>query len=198
MARDRRERALDPSDRNLIVGIGASAGGIAALEALFRGLPVDTGMGFVVITHQARGHESALPAILGRYTAMPVAAAVDGAKVEPNHVYICPPDYLLTLQRGRLHLNRFDVDVPRFPIDAFLASLAEEAGEAAVGIVLSGGGSDGTRGITAIKEHGGLTLAQGHNGSSPIHSTMPDSAIAAGVVDLVLTAEAMGPRLAAF
>src|SRR5947208_8810894 len=95
---------VNPSDPNLIVGIGGSAGGIAALEILFRGLPPDTGMAFVIVTHQARGHESALPSILGRFTAMPVAAAADGDKIAPDHVYVCPPDHQLTIQAGRLRL----------------------------------------------------------------------------------------------
>src|SRR5438105_11420868 len=87
-----------------IVGIGASAGGLKAFEGFLPGVPPDTGMAFVIVTHLARGHESSLPAILARYTPMPVAAAVDGMAVEPNHVYVCPPDRVLNLAGGRLRL----------------------------------------------------------------------------------------------
>jgi two-component system CheB/CheR fusion protein len=181
-----------------IVGIGASAGGLRALEGLFHGLPADAGMAFLIVTHLASGKESTLPAIIGRYTAMPVAVAAADTRLEPDHVYVCPPDTQLTVKQRRIQLAPFEQVLQRFPIDRFLISLAEDAGEGAIGVLLSGGGSDGTLGITAIKDHGGLTLAQGRDGSGPAQSSMPDTAIAAGVVDLVLTVEEMGPRLASF
>jgi two-component system CheB/CheR fusion protein len=180
-----------------IVGIGASAGGLKALEGLLPGVPTDIGMAFVIVTHLPPGRESILPEILGRATAMPVMAAADQVVVVPNNVYVSPPDRVVKIADGKLHLSVSKPELHRFPIDQFMISLAEYAGEAAVGILLSGGGTDGTLGVRAIKEHGGLTLAQGHNGGSgPMQSGMPDTAIATGAIDLVLPVEAMGPRLA--
>ena len=179
-----------------IVGIGASAGGVEALEALFRGLPDDPGMAFVIITHLAPHHESLLTDIIARYTAMPVRHAADGDPVEPNNVYVLPPDALLTIEGGHLHIHAPDaVNRERNPIDIFFGTLADDQGENAIGIVLSGSGSDGSLGIKAIKEKGGLTLAQGADHSMPRHSSMPSSAIATGLVDLVLPVEEMPERL---
>jgi two-component system, chemotaxis family, CheB/CheR fusion protein len=183
-------------DKFPIVGIGASAGGLEALEGLFRPMSADTGMSFIVVTHLARGHVSSLVEILGRYTRMPVRTAADGAVLKPNELHVCPPDHIMTMVDGKLHLQLRADDAQRKPIDVFLSSLAEEHGEAAIGILLSGGGSDGTLGIKAIKERGGLTLAQGGNGEGPLQTGMPDTAIAAGVVDLVLSVEEMASRLA--
>jgi len=181
----------------LIAGVGASAGGVEAFERLFRPMPTDTGMAFVLMTHLARQHESALPEIIGRCTKMPVLSASDGIKVEPNHVYVCPPGQLMTLEQGQLRL-RPSIAADAKPIDVFLSSLAKDRGAATVGILLSGSGNDGTLGIKAIKEQGGLTLAQGSNGKGPMQSGMPDSAIAAGVVDLALPVDEMTARLADF
>lgn len=185
-------------DKFPIVGIGASAGGLEALEGLFRAMSAETGLSFVVITHLARGHVSALVEILSRYTAMPVKSAADGVKLQPNELHVCPPDHIMTMVDGELRLQLRADEAQRKPIDVFLSSLAEEHGEAAVGILLSGGGSDGTLGIKAIKERGGLTLAQGGDGDGPLQTGMPDTAIAAGVIDLVLSVEDMAPRLAEY
>ncbi len=158
-------------------------------------MPTDTGMGFALVTHLARGQASSLVEILRRYTRMPVKTGVDRAVLNPNEVYVCPPDHIMTVTDGRLRLQLRADEAQRKPIDVFLSSLAEHHNEAAVGILLSGGGSDGTLGIKAIKEQGGLTLAQGGDGAGPLQSGMPDTAIAAGVVDLVLPVEEMAPRL---
>jgi two-component system CheB/CheR fusion protein len=187
---------VTPGDKYPIVGIGASAGGLEALEGLFRAMPADTGMSFAVVTHLARGHESALVEILGRFTSMPVKSAVDGALLAPNELHVCPPDHIMMMVDGRLRLQLRVDESQRKPIDVFLSSLAEQHGEAAVGVLLSGGGSDGTLGVKAIKERGGLTLAQGSDGSGPLQAGMPDTAIAAGVIDLVLPVEEMAARLA--
>jgi two-component system, chemotaxis family, CheB/CheR fusion protein len=181
-----------------IVGVGASAGGVEALEGFFRGMPPQPGMAFVVVTHMPRGYETTLPEILGRYTEMPVTNAHKDEAIEPNHVYVCPSDHVLTVRHDRLHLEPRGSEIHRTPIDVFLSSLAQEHGEYAVGVVLSGGGSDGTLGIKAIKEHGGLTLAQGTDASGPRQSSMPEAAIATGLVDLVIPVEAMGARLVSF
>jgi two-component system CheB/CheR fusion protein len=179
-----------------IVGIGASAGGLEALEGLFRGVPADTGMAFILVTHMARSHESALPEIIARFTPLKVDEAEDGVAIRANHIYVCPADSILTVEDGRIRLTPRASEFQRKPIDVFLSSLAEDHGEAAVGIVLSGGGSDGALGIKGIKERGGFTLAQGPDGKGPQHPNMPETAIASGVVDLVLPAEQMGARLA--
>jgi two-component system CheB/CheR fusion protein len=126
---------------------------------------------------------------------MPVASASDGVAVQPNHVYVCPPGQIMTVEKGRLRLREC-LAADTKPIDVFLSSLAKDRGASAVGIVLSGSGNDGTLGIKAIKEQGGLTLAQGRDGKGPMQSGMPDSAIATGVVDLALPVEEMPGRLA--
>jgi len=179
----------------VIVGIGASAGGLEALEGLFRSMPPDTGMSFALVTHLARGHVSSLVEILSRYTPMPVKTATNGAAMNPNELYVCPPDHIMTMVDGELRLQLRADEAQRKPIDVFLSSLAEEHGEASVGILLSGGGSDGTLGVKAIKERGGLTLAQGGDGAGPLQTGMPDTAIAAGVIDLVLPVNEMAMRL---
>jgi len=179
-----------------IVGIGASAGGLEALEGLFRSMPADTGLSFALVTHLARGHVSSLVEILSRYTPMPVKTALDGVVMNRNELHVCPPDHIMTMVDGTLRLQIRADEAQRKPIDVFLSSLAEEHGEASIGILLSGGGSDGTLGIKAIKERGGLTLAQGGDGAGPLQPGMPDTAIAAGVVDLVLPVEEMAKRLA--
>jgi two-component system CheB/CheR fusion protein len=179
-----------------IVGIGASAGGLQALELFFRNLPADTGLGFIVVTHLPRDRESALCEILQRYTAMPMAVAVDGQAIEANHVYCNPPDQIVTVQNRTLQLRPRMSSGQHKPIDVFLSSLAEDCDHAAIGVVLSGSGNDGTLGMKGIKERGGFTLAQGKDGTAPQHSDMPAAAIAADVVDLVLSVEDMGARLA--
>jgi len=182
-----------------IVGLGASAGGIEALESVFRAMPADLGMGFVVIAHLAPGRESLMPEILQRFTAMPVEEVRDGAPVEPNRVYVIQAETSLALEHGRFKVRpTVGALRERHPIDVFFAALAEELGERAVGVVLSGGGSDGTVGVKAIKARGGFTMAQGGDGSAPRHEGMPSSAIATGLVDLVVPAGEIGARLAEF
>src|SRR5712692_4898812 len=184
-------------ERFPIVGIGASAGGVEALEGLFRAMPADSGIAFVVVTHLAPKRESMLPEILARDTRMPVLTAEHDQSVRRSHVYVAPADAVLHTQKGCLRL-RETADRERTPIDSFFAALAEDQGEFAIGIVLSGAGSDGTLGIKAIKEHGGLTLAQGPDHSGPRHTGMPDSAIASGVIDLVLPVETMPAQLTSY
>ncbi|MDR6773204.1 chemotaxis protein CheB [Azospirillum sp. BE72] len=178
-----------------IVGIGASAGGVEALEGLFRALPADSGMAFVVVTHLAPQHESLLADIIGRCTPTPAREARDGDEVEPDRIYTLQPGTLLTIENGRLRVRPDNAaHRKRNPIDIFLGSLADDCGERAVGIILSGSGSDGTLGVKAIKERGGFTIAQGHDGI-PRHDGMPNSAIATGLVDLVAPVETMAATL---
>jgi two-component system, chemotaxis family, CheB/CheR fusion protein len=179
-----------------IVGIGASAGGVEALEQFFKSLPAGNGLAFVVLTHLPPDRESMLSEILGRATRMPVVDARDGEKVEAEHVYVLPPSAILTIRDGTLQLRRTGpADRERAPIDVFFTSLAEDQAEHAIGIVLSGGGHDGTLGLRAIKENGGLTIAQGANVTRPRFAEMPSSAVAAGIVDLELPVETIPERI---
>src|SRR5262245_45627986 len=150
-----------------IVGVGASAGGVEALEFLFKAMPPEPGMAFVIVTHLAPKRESMLPEILARDTRMPVVTAEHDQEIRSNHVYVAPADKVLDINKGRLGLRSMADGHARTPIDSFFAALAEDQGEYAIGIVLSGAGSDGTLGIKAIKEHGGLTLAQATDHSCP-------------------------------
>lgn len=182
-----------------VVGIGASAGGVEALEALFRAMPPQIGMAFVVIAHLAPSHETALPAIIGRFTEMPTALAENGQQVEPDHVYVAPPGTTLTIRRRRLEIHERPASQSGLhPIDAFLASLADDQGEQSIAVILSGSGSDGMLGVKAIKERGGLTIVQGSGRFPPRHIGMPSSAIGTGLVDLVLPAEEIPVKLAEY
>lgn len=182
-----------------VVGIGASAGGIPAMEGFFGGLRAEPGMAFVVVTHLSPARESLLHDVLARYTSMPVVVAEDRLKVEADHVYVMPQNSILTIANGRLHVR--PPSAPgreRKPIDIFFASLAQDRGEFAVGVILSGGDGDGTLGAKAIKEGGGFVMAQAGDGSGPRNPDMPQSAISSGVVDMAVPAEEMGEKLMAF
>lgn len=181
-----------------IVGIGASAGGVEALEQFFKSVPANNGLAFVVVTHLSPDRKSMLAEILGRATSMPVVDAQDDQEVEAEHVYVLPPGAILTIRDGRLQLRHTRPDHERAPIDVFFNALAEDQAEHAIGIVLSGGGSDGTLGLKAIKENGGLTVAQGSNVTRPRFAEMPSSAVAAGFVDLELPVEHIAERIIAY
>lgn len=182
-----------------IVGIGASAGDIPAMEAFFKGVPGGCGLAFVVVTHLSPERESLLHEVVARFTDLKVVIAADEMAVEPGTVYVMPHNAILGIEHGRLTLRRPDAAArERKPIDIFFASLAKDQGEYAAGVVLSGGDSDGTLGVKAIKEHGGLTLAQVQDGAGPRNPDMPKSAIASGLIDLALPAEEMGPKLIEF
>ena len=181
----------------VVVGIGASAGGLEAFRTFFEHMPARDDLAFVLVAHLAPEHPSLLTELLGRHTSLVVNDATDGTPVEGGHVYVIPPNTTLTIRDGALQLSH---PAPprhhRWPIDSFLASLAEDQGENAVGIILSGAGSDGARGLRAIKEHTGLTLAQA--GSDHVALTgMPASAAATGLVDDVLPVDRMPARLVA-
>lgn len=182
-----------------IVGIGASAGAVEALEGFFRGMPESPGLAFVVVTHLSPDRESMLPEIVGRFTPLPVHPITDGMRVEINNVYMLPSDAVLGIKDRTLRIRAQVAGTrERKPIDVFFGALAQDVGELAAGVVLSGGDSDGTLGVKAIKESGGLTLAQSPDGFGPHHPDMPDSAISSGLVDLALPAEQMGAKLADF
>jgi two-component system CheB/CheR fusion protein len=182
-----------------IVGIGASAGGVEALEGFFRGLPERPGLGFVIVTHLSPERESRLHDVVANLTGMAVRVAADGMEVEPDTVHVMPADAVLGIEGGRLRMQRPNAARrERKPIDIFFAALAADQGESSAGVVLSGGDGDGTLGLKAIKERGGLTLAQTGDGYGPAYPDMPESAISAGFVDLALPADEMGPRLVDF
>ena len=186
-----------PSPGFLIVGIGASAGGLEAMEEFFNHMPPDSGMAFVVVSHQHAGHVSLLPSLLGKCTAMPVVEAKDGMQVEANRVYMAPGGTNLAILHGTLHLMEPPPEnrVP-LPIDYFFRSLAEDQKHRAVGIVLSGTGTDGTVGLRAIKAESGMTVAQ--DPQSAKYQGMPRSAIAAGVVELVQPVDQLSEPLLAY
>src|SRR6195952_2633776 len=182
-----------------IVGVGASAGGVEALEGFFQGVPPQPGLAFIVVTHLAPDRESLLHEIIARHTDLTVAVAEDGAEVRPDHVYVLPADAIISIAAGRLALRKSDSSRrERKPVDILFSSLAIDHGEYAASVVLSGGDGDGTLGTKAIKERGGLTLAQVADGHGPRHPSMPDSAISTGFVDFALPAEEMGAKLAEF
>ena len=175
-----------------IVGIGASAGGLEAFGQLLTHLPDDTGMAFVLVQHLDPKHESRLRDLLARTTGMPLLEATQGLAVAPDHVYIIPPNTRMTLAGGFLQLAPRGPS-PHLPIDHFFRSLAEDRPTGAVGVILSGTGSDGTLGLEAIKGMGGITFAQDE--PSAKYSGMPQSAIRSGCVDLVLSPEDIAREL---
>lgn len=179
-----------------VVSIGASAGGLQALQAFFAALPPEPGVAFVVILHLLPTHESALAELLQRYTPMPVIQVTERVALAPNHVYVIPPGQALAVQDGHLILAPFpEPHGQRAPIDYFLRTLAENHGDGAA-IILSGTGSDGTLGIKAIKEGGGLILVQ--DPAEAAYDGMPRSAIATGLVDRVGPIAALVEELLAY
>jgi two-component system CheB/CheR fusion protein len=177
-----------------IVGIGSSAGGLEALQKLFNAMPSDSGLGFIVAAHLDPTQKSHLSELLGRCTRMPVVQIENSIKVEPDHVYVIAPDQELTIRDGVLRSNR--PTAPRghrHPVDSFFRSLAEDQGERAIAIVLSGTGANGSLGLRFIKAEGGIVIAQDPDSAG--FAGMPRSAIATGLVDLVLLPDQMPEAL---
>ena len=168
-----------------VVGIGASAGGLEAVSELLGALPAGTGLACIVVQHLDPHHQSLLPEILAKTAHFPVAAAVDGGAVQPDHVYIIPPNTTLTVVDHHFHLTKRPALERDLPIDALFTSLARGYAEDAIGVVLSGGDADGSLGIQAIKHEGGIVFAQ--NPDSARFPSMPRYAIETGNVDRVLT-----------
>jgi two-component system CheB/CheR fusion protein len=180
-----------------VVGLGASAGGLEALQQFFKYMPPDSGMAFVVIQHLSPNYKSMMVELLSKTTDIPVHRIVNAMRVEPNQVYLIPPKMQVTLSHGTLLLDEIDHSKGLvLPIDIFFKSLAEDQGERAVGVILSGTGSDGTRGVRAIKEAGGMVMVQEENSAK--FGGMPDSAIATGLADFVLPPEQMPEALLKF
>ena len=180
-----------------IVGTGASAGGLDAPEKLFDAMPANSGMAFVIIQHLDPTRQSHMVELLSRHTRMSVGAVSEGAAVQPNCVYMILPNREVTIERGGCDLSALNESrAARRPVDAFFASLAEDQKECAVGVVLSGTGSNGSSGIKLIKEFGGLAIAQAPETAQ--HTGMPCNAIATGMIDAVLPPEQIPDSLVRF
>jgi len=176
------------------VAIGASAGGLEAIESFFTNMVPDSGLGFIVVQHLSPDYKSLMVELLSKKTAMPVQRAEEGMVVKPNHVYLIPPKKNLTIFHGKLLLSEQDYTRGiNLPIDVFLHSLAEDQGERAVAIILSGTGSDGMRGVRAIKEFGGMIMAQTEDSAK--FDGMPKAAQSTGLCDFILPAEEMPGQL---
>jgi two-component system, chemotaxis family, CheB/CheR fusion protein len=193
------ESAVAQSEERFpVVGIGASAGGLEALDDLLEHMPPDTGMSFVVVTHQHPGHTSLLPELLGKCTTMPVVQAKDGARLRPNCVYVAPPGGYVAVLRSHLHLMEGPAkkEIPPLPIDFFFRSLAADQKERAICIILSGTGSDGTLGLKAVKGESGMAMVQ--EVKSARYAGMPSSAIATSLTDYIQPPAAMPAQLIAY
>ena len=164
-----------------IVGIGASAGGLESLEQLFSALPIDTGLAFVVVQHLSPNFRSLMDELIARHSDMPVIVAADGMPVQANCIYLMPPRKEMIIRDRCLWLTDKEPHTFSLPIDSFFRSLAQDAGPQAVAIVLSGSGSDGSRGIVEVKRAGGVVLAE--SPTTAKFDGMPLAAAASGVVD---------------
>ena len=182
------------SDSFLTVALGASAGGLEAFQTFFQHMGEESGMAFVLISHLAPDRDSLLSELVAKETQMRVLQVTEEVSLQPNHVYVIPPNATLTVDDGTLHLSTpLQARGHRAPIDVFFRSLAEDRGENAVCIILSGTGSDGTIGMRSIKEAGGLAIAQ--DSSTAKYDSMPRNAVVTGLVDYVLPVEDIPARL---
>ncbi|MCB9106147.1 MAG: PAS domain-containing protein [Anaerolineales bacterium] len=180
-----------------IVGIGASAGGLKAFEQFFQKMPKNSGMAFVLIQHLAPHHDSELAELLQNHTRMKVTQVENKTPVQPNHVYVIPPGKSLSIKERTLYLSEpVERRGHRAPIDLFFRSLADDQGENAICVVLSGTGTDGTLGLKAVKERAGITMAQSTTDAD--YDGMPKSAIRTGLVDLVGTAGELAEKLLSY
>lgn len=186
---------LSPAVSNniFIVAIGASAGGLEALEKFFSACPADTGMAFVVVQHLSPDHKSMMSDLLARYTRMPIKVVEQGMPIEADTVFLIPAGNLMRLEGHKFVLTKKSPHVFTLPIDIFFNSLAQHFQDHSIGVVLSGTGSDGTRGASSINEAGGLLLAQ--DPQTAKFDGMPNSIIATGLVDEILPAEAIAKRI---
>ncbi|HEU0036657.1 MAG TPA: chemotaxis protein CheB [Kofleriaceae bacterium] len=180
-ATDSARPAPQPPTEGRIVGIGASAGGLESLQQLFEGIPPDTGMAFVVVQHLSPDFRSLMDELIRRHSDMPVVVVEDGMPVLANHIYLMPPRKEMIIRDRHLVLTDKEAHTFTLPIDTFFRSLAQDVGEQAVGVVLSGSGSDGSRGVVEIKRAGGLVLAE--TAASAKFDGMPLAAAATGSVD---------------
>jgi len=190
-------KALDKDNPSHYVGIGASAGGLEAIEEFFKNMPPRSGLAFIVIQHLSPDYKSLMVELLSKHTEMPIFRAEDGMQVKADCVYLIPPKKNLTIFHGKLLLSdQEQVRGINLPIDIFLRSLAVDQAEKAIAVILSGTGSDGTRGVRAIKESGGMVMVQDEETAK--FDGMPRSAIATGLADFVLAPKDMSRQLLSF
>lgn len=188
------DRSGPETSRLYIVGIGASAGGLESLERFFANVPTDSGLAFVVIQHLSPDFKSLMDELLARYTELPIHRAEDGMMVEADSIYLIPPKKEMIISRGRLLLTDKDPKQSlAMPIDLFFRSLAQDAGDRAMGVILSGTGSDGSRAIRDIHDVGGIVICESRESAK--FDGMPQSAIDTGVVDEILPPESMPASL---
>ena len=187
--------SIDPpaTTEGRIVAIGASAGGLESLENLFSSLPNDTGLAFVVVQHLSPDFRSLMDELIARHSEMPVSIVEDGVAVQANHIYLMPPRKEMIIRDRHLWLTDKEPHTFSLPIDSFFRSLAQDVGPQAVAIVLSGSGSDGSRGIVDVKAAGGVVLAE--SPASAKFDGMPLAAAATGVVDHALTPQDLARHL---
>ncbi len=179
------------------IGIGASAGGLEALELFFKNIPDNTNNVYIVIQHLSPDYKSMMDELLARHTNMPIHVAEDGMETMPNHVYLIPPSMNLSIYHSKLYLEAHERhNHLNMPIDVFLKSLAQDQGKYSIGIILSGTGSDGTKGVKSIKEAGGMVIAQ--DLQSCKFDGMPKSAISTNMVDYILLPEEMSDVIMKF
>ncbi|MFP4084352.1 MAG: chemotaxis protein CheB [Desulfonatronovibrio sp.] len=183
---------------SLYVAVGASAGGLEAIESFFSGMDPDSGLAFIVIQHLSPDYKSLMVEILSKKTRMKVHRAEDGMRVLPDNIYLIPPKKNLTIFHGKLLLDDQEHvrGIINLPIDIFLRSLAEDQGEKAVAVILSGSGSDGMRGVRAVKEFGGMAMVQSEDSAK--FDSMPRAAISTGLVDFILPPDEMPEQLLSF
>jgi two-component system CheB/CheR fusion protein len=187
--------AVSISDNQFpVVGIGASAGGLEAFKSFLQTIPEKSGMAYVFVMHLSPDHESYLPEILQKSTKIPVKSIEDNVKLDPDHIYVIPPDKMLTSVDGVLKLAQIKNRKVK-TIDLFFSSLGVAHQSFAVGVVLSGALDDGTLGLQVIKSYGGITFAQ--NEESAAFESMPRSAIQSGAVDFILPADKIIDKLIA-
>lgn len=179
---------------NYVVGIGASAGGLDAINALFENMPADSGLSFVILQHLSPDHKSLMVDLLSRHTTMRVFEAENGTVIMPNCIYLLPSKKMMTVKFGKLFLEEKDhMEVPNNVIDVFFESLGENYQSNAIGIILSGSGFDGTRGAESIKRNGGVMVVQ--DPATAAFDSMPESVIKKGLADIVLPPENIGSEL---
>src|SRR6478672_9529120 len=196
-ARNGAKKRRDPNEPAAVVGLGASAGGIAPLQQFFGDMNPDTGLAFVVVMHLSPEFESQLAAVIQQKTSMPVTQVSEPVKVRPNNVYVIPPNHQLTFEDSTLHLVPPQQGIGRrVTIDLFFRTLAQAYGQRAVCIILSGTDSDGVIGLKHIRAQGGLTIAQDPDEAE--HDSMPATAISTGMVDWVMPVAKMAPKLFEF
>ncbi len=180
-----------------VVGIGASAGGLEAIETFFTKVPADSGLAFVIVQHLSPDYKSLMPEILNKRTNLNVLTAEDGMLVEPNNIYLIPRKMNMKIFHSKLQLTeKVTINVLNLPIDIFLHSLAEDFEDKAIAVILSGTGSDGSRGIRVIKENGGIIFAQ--DPDSAKFDGMPKSAVTTGTVDFILPPQEIPEKIISY